>query len=182
MTVFKDIEGFPDYKVDTNGVVIRKEKKMSDRMGRKWTKKEKIIARDRLWTPYESIPQYHVRLYNPEGKIKKKRIPLLILETFEPIPVKLNYRFLNGDTEDIRLENLEWIFPYQTIDIQEQSLVGDMQNVRRFTDEEIMLILDELEYARQRTIEADLSDAYISYIANNERRKLFRPYNPKDSK
>jgi hypothetical protein len=86
---WKEIKGFPGYKISTKGVVYT-------------SKRKKVMLLQKKGN------YYTVKLFN-DGKPKIKRINVLVAEAYIPNPNNLpEANHLNGNPEDNRVENLEW--------------------------------------------------------------------------
>ena len=84
----QQIQDFPNYFITTDGEVISKGKKLSQRIGKQG--------------------YAYVNLYNEFGR-KTKKIHRLVAETFIPNPKNLlQVNHIDGNKLNNRLENLEW--------------------------------------------------------------------------
>lgn len=87
---YKKIKDFPNYWVNSKGVVYNK-------------------AKRRILTPVRGQDGYQRVSFSGGGKIKAKRIHRLIAEYFIPNPNNLPLvRHLNDNKDDNRIENLAW--------------------------------------------------------------------------
>lgn len=88
-SVWKDIPEFPLYQVSNTGLVKAKK-----------TGKFMSYSQDR-----ETLS---VRLESPDGRRLRKSVAVLVLETFKENSKGRLPKFINGNNQDCRLENLEW--------------------------------------------------------------------------
>lgn len=106
------IEGFPNYKIDTNGNVFNA--------------KGKKLKQEKTNTGY-----LRVSLSNDTVKHQRKSVHRLVAETFIPNPNNLpQINHLNKNKTDNRIDNLEWCTP---IDNLNYSNVIDKASVAKFT-------------------------------------------------
>ncbi len=89
--IWKDITGFPGYKISNTGLV--------------WSdKRNKLLKPEIINNGY-----LRVSLYNTK-KVIRKLIHILVLETFiYKCPIGLTAHHKNGNKQDNRINNLEWI-------------------------------------------------------------------------
>lgn len=98
---WREVAGFPDYEVNTAGLV-----RSWRPVGRYlWPRKAPILLR-----PGRAPGQYPIVVLTRDGKTKKTRaIHRLVLEAFAgPCPRGMEACHNNGDREDNRLSNLRW--------------------------------------------------------------------------
>lgn len=96
MSHWKDVDGFPGYRVSDSGQVVG-----PGRHGREVELKPNIRN-----APYQSV-----RLYR-EGKKYWKLIHRLVLESFVlPAPENMQADHIDGDPTNNSLSNLEWVTP-----------------------------------------------------------------------
>ena len=87
----KDVEGFPDYQIYTDGRV--------------WSKRSSKYLKPSQCRGYK-----HVVLYRKNNKQKTKKIHRLVAENFIPNPIDLpEVDHINRNREDNRIENLRWV-------------------------------------------------------------------------
>ena len=92
MEIFKDIKGYPDYQISTQGRVwsIRKQKYMKPQIN--------------------NMGYYQLNMFATNGKVKKELIHRLVALTFIDNPN--NYpqvHHINHNPQDNRVENLQWV-------------------------------------------------------------------------
>lgn len=104
--IWRDITGYEGYyQVSNLGNVRSCERKIID-------SKCKRIFKGKILKPTPSkgkLPYYYVSL-SKQGKIKKKRIHVLVASEFIPNPEhKPQVNHKNGNPQDNRIDNLEWV-------------------------------------------------------------------------
>lgn len=108
---FRDIPGFPGYRIGDDGSVWRLW--VTCRSGRK------LSDRWRLMRPSTTTRGYrYLNLVPPEGgRFQTFRVHRLVLESFVgPCPDGMECRHLNGNKADNRLTNLMWGTPEENRD------------------------------------------------------------------
>lgn len=97
---WKDVVGFPDYRVSTLGRMLSKERK--DRRGR-W-RKERILRPKTIWNGYKTV-----RLLN-DDEDKAVLVHRAVAIAFIPNPAELpEVDHINNDRTDNCVANLQWI-------------------------------------------------------------------------
>src|SRR5262245_55877689 len=105
-TEFREIEGYPGYRVGSDGSVWRR-----------WVNCSKGRVQTNVWRrmkPGKHQKGYiYVNLVPPEGgSYKSFRVHRLVMEAFVgPRPEGMECRHFNGDKTDCRLANVTWGTP-----------------------------------------------------------------------
>jgi hypothetical protein len=103
---YRDIPGFPGYRVGSDGSVLSFHPRKSD--GGHW---KRLKGRPNKSAPYPPKKGWYlgVVLSNAAGKRVAKLVHVLVLEAFvSPRPAGMYACHANGDPADNRLENLRW--------------------------------------------------------------------------
>lgn len=98
MVEYRDVAGFPGYRVASDGTI--------------WSRRKRgggLRAEWRLLRPWCDRDGYYAANLYREGRGHTRQVHRLILEAFVgPCPDGMETRHLNGDPADNRLENLAW--------------------------------------------------------------------------
>jgi len=109
--MWKDIEGFENYKINDYGVVVSKE------VTKTYTRKKKdgtltLVTRthkERALKPWETMGYHAVQLCSVDGRRRKACIHTLVAETFLDKPAWaecVNHK--DGNKQNNHVSNLEW--------------------------------------------------------------------------
>ncbi len=163
-TKFKKIKDFP-YEISTEGLVRRLPKRMIDSMGRSYMKRRITVE------PLNELGYWFVRIFKEDEKETrvKRSLSKLLLETYEPVPVELNHKHLDGNRANNTLNNLEWIIPPDYIPYQKVRVVHS----GHLTDKEALEVLD-LHYLPPEDLAKKyfVSKEVINNILKNGRRQI----------
>ena len=146
----KQIQGFPDYKIDENGVVYSFAKRANRPKPTIPTVKSQFLTR--------GYPAVDLR---KDGRSCKKYVHNLLLETFVcKRPKGYQGRHLNGIRKDIRLCNLKWGTASQNqLDRNKHGTgnAGERHGMSKYTDEFVKKVRKMCETKMQKDVAKELN-------------------------